>query len=76
MFTGIVEETGSVVRAEATPDGFVIRVRAERSIEGAQPGDSIAVNGTCIARRTWDGSSEPEVQADPLEAQMPCSLSW
>ena len=27
--------------------------------------------GTPIARSTWDGSREPDVQADPLDAQMP-----
>jgi len=32
-----------------------------------------AVNGTPIARSTWDGSSEPDVQAEPEEAQMPNS---
>ncbi len=30
-----------------------------------------AVKGTPIARNTWLGSSEPEVQAEPLLAQMP-----
>ena len=30
-----------------------------------------AVNGTPIARRTWLGSSEPLVQAEPLLAQNP-----
>ena len=35
----------------------------------------IAVNGIPIALRTWDGSSEPEEQAEPEEAQMPCSFS-
>jgi len=30
-----------------------------------------AENGTFIARRTCEGSSEPEVQAEPEEAQMP-----
>ena len=28
-----------------------------------------------IARITWDGSSEPEVQAEPLDAAMPSLLS-
>ena len=30
-----------------------------------------AVIGTFIARRTWDGSIEPEAQAEPSEAAMP-----
>jgi len=29
-----------------------------------------AVKGTPMALRTWEGSREPEVQADPEEAQM------
>ncbi len=29
------------------------------------------VKGTPIARRTWDGSREPEVQADPDDAAIP-----
>ena len=29
-----------------------------------------AVKGTPMARRTWEGSSDPEVQAEPEEAQM------
>ena len=33
-----------------------------------------AVNGTPMARKTCDGSSEPEVQAEPDEAQMPYSF--
>ncbi|MNW01473.1 hypothetical protein D3C71_1971120 [compost metagenome] len=28
-----------------------------------------------MARITWDGSSEPEVHAEPLEAAMPTLLS-
>ena len=35
-----------------------------------------AVKGTPMARITCDGSSEPEVQADPDEAAMPASLRW
>ncbi len=35
----------------------------------------MAVNGTFMARNTWEGSSDPDVQAEPLEAQIPQSLS-
>ena len=31
------------------------------------------VKGTPMARSTWDGWSDPEVQAEPEEAQMPNS---
>ncbi len=44
MFTGIVEELGRV----RTRDGGRFTFAAERVIEGAQPGDSIAVNGCCL----------------------------
>lgn len=48
MFTGIVEEIGEVVCADMTSDGFALRIRADKTIEGSKPGDSIAVNGTCL----------------------------
>ena len=32
------------------------------------------MNGTCIAWRTCEGSREPDVQAEPLEAQIPIEL--
>lgn len=44
MFTGIVEEMGSV--AEISSHHLV--VRASSTLEGVALGDSIAVNGTCL----------------------------
>ena len=44
MFTGIVEEMGSV--AEISSHRLV--VRASSTLEGVALGDSIAVNGTCL----------------------------
>ncbi len=41
MFTGIVEEVGTVAEAA---DG-VLRIRAPYVLQDAQPGDSIAING-------------------------------
>jgi riboflavin synthase len=44
MFTGIVEEVGSVVSAR----GGILVVRAKTVLEGCRRGDSIAVNGVCL----------------------------
>lgn len=44
MFTGIVEEMGTV----ETFDGSRLRVRASVVLAGAALGDSIAVNGCCL----------------------------
>jgi riboflavin synthase len=48
MFTGIVEETGRVVRAEPARGGRALAVEARAVIEGMRPGDSVAVNGCCL----------------------------
>jgi riboflavin synthase len=44
MFTGIVEELGSV----ATGSGSRVRITAERVLVDTEIGDSIAVNGCCL----------------------------
>ena len=44
MFTGIVEELGSVISRE----GSRIKIGATAVLEGAQIGDSTAVNGCCL----------------------------
>ncbi len=48
MFTGIVEELGTVVRLEWHGDAAVIAVRGPVVTSDAAPGDSIAVNGICL----------------------------
>ena len=48
MFTGIVEEVGTLVLREEQEDSAVLRIRAERVLEGVALGDSIAVNGVCL----------------------------
>ncbi len=48
MFTGIVEEVGTLVVREETSDAAVLRIRAHRVLEGVALGDSIAVNGVCL----------------------------
>jgi riboflavin synthase len=48
VFTGIVEEVGTLVAREDRSDAAVLRIRAQRVLEGVALGDSIAVNGVCL----------------------------
>ena len=48
MFTGIVEETGTVARIESASGSIRLAIRADLCGRGVQAGDSIAVNGCCL----------------------------
>ena len=48
MFSGIVEETGTVESITSRPGGASVSIRADRVLQDAKIGDSIAVNGTCL----------------------------
>jgi riboflavin synthase len=48
MFTGIVEELGTVEAVEEQGDAIRLSIRATTVLEDAGLGDSIAVNGCCL----------------------------
>lgn len=48
MFTGIVEEIGSIRHVLSGQNSGEIAIRADRVLEGTKVGDSIAVNGVCL----------------------------
>jgi riboflavin synthase len=48
MFTGIIEELGSVRSLEQRGEGVRLRVAARVVTEETREGDSIAVNGVCL----------------------------
>jgi riboflavin synthase len=48
MFTGIVEETGTVVSATRREDILALRIAARVVLESLEVGGSIAVNGCCL----------------------------
>ena len=56
MFTGIVEELGTVESIEDQGDAIRLTLRSHTVLEDAKLGDSIAVNGCCltVAARTED----------------------
>ena len=67
MFTGIVEEVGTVVVREDQSDAAVLRIRAERVLEDVALGDSIAVNGVCLTvTGVSDGVWSTDVMAETL----------
>ncbi|WP_341927685.1 riboflavin synthase [Nocardioides psychrotolerans] len=55
MFTGIVEELGTVAAVEDQGDAIRLTVRASTVLSDAGLGDSIAVNGCCLTVVTHDG---------------------
>jgi riboflavin synthase len=68
MFTGIVEELGTVEAVEQQSDAVRLTVRATTALEGTDLGDSIAVNGCCltVAERsavTWTADVMAETLA-------------
>lgn len=48
MFTGIVEEIGTVQSLEERDGGWQLTLHGALASEGARQGDSIAVNGVCL----------------------------
>jgi riboflavin synthase len=48
MFTGIIEETGTVEKIERASDSIALQVRAEKAARGLKIGGSLAVNGCCL----------------------------
>jgi len=53
MFTGIIEEVGTV---KSATEGKLV-ISAKKVIEGTKPGDSIDVNGACLTVTALDGES-------------------
>lgn len=48
MFTGIIEEIGTVAMIQRGQHSAVLKIQAKTVLEGTKTGDSIAVNGVCL----------------------------
>ena len=64
MFTGIVEETGTVAAFTPEAAGWRLRITARVTLGGMAVGDSLAVNGCCLTVARFDAGS---VTFDVLE---------
>lgn len=57
MFTGIIEEVGTIAAVEPRDAGARLRVACRVALEGSRTGDSIAVNGVCLTAVDLTGDS-------------------
>lgn len=55
MFTGLIEEIGTVTRVDEVRRGMRLAIAAERIAPHLSPGDSVAVDGTCLTAIAIDG---------------------
>ena len=57
MFTGIIEEIGTVKSLEKTSSVYRLQVSAAKIASGIKPGQSISVNGACLTVVNRDNDS-------------------
>jgi riboflavin synthase len=76
VFTGIVEELGTVEAVEQQSDAVRLTLRATTVLHGTERGDSIAVNGCCLTVAERTGSTwTADVMAESLDRTGLGSLS-
>ncbi len=68
MFTGIIEELGTVIALDHEDDGVQLRLRAPETAPDVGVGASIAVNGCCLSATAagedwWEAYAVPETLA-------------
>ncbi|WP_084499509.1 riboflavin synthase [Brevibacterium album] len=75
MFTGIIEETGTVTSLAPTGQGSaVLTVRAGAVLDGLPEGGSLAVNGVCLTQASPEAST-PLAEASPDPASPSAAAS-
>ncbi len=67
MFTGIVEEVGTIQELNLTGQSGKVRIAARKVLEGTNIGDSISVNGICLTVVSMtDASFTADVMAETV----------
>lgn len=67
MFTGIIEEIGTVKQMIPGRESYSLTVNASKVLEGTKVGDSIAVNGICLTVTAIRGNSfDADVMAETV----------
>ena len=56
MFTGLIQQVGSIIATRRTPGGLVLSLSRPDSFDDLELGESIAVNGACLTVTSHTGS--------------------
>ncbi len=76
MFTGIIEEIGTISSVAEGNLSAVVTIQASKVLEGSQAGDSIAVNGVCLTVTSIHGGLfTADVMAETLRRSSLGNLS-
>ena len=68
MFTGIIEEIGSIEQIQKGVQSAVLSIQCKKVLEGTKIGDSIAVNGVCLTVTSMHANGyTADVMAETLE---------
>ena len=78
MFTGIIEEMGTIENIAKGAHSAVLTINARKILEDVHIGDSIAVNGVCLTVTSFDGETFTAAQCKRkspvnLERAMPAN---
>lgn len=73
MFTGIIEETGTVRSVKRSGRSAVVTVKASAVLDGLKQGDSIAVSGACLTAVSLTNDS---FSADVMRETVERSHLW
>jgi len=55
MFTGLIEDTGEIIKTVRQSNGLEMSVQCSIPLEEIKPGDSIAVDGVCLTATGIEG---------------------
>lgn len=67
MFTGLIQQVGSIIATRRTPGGLVVSLSRPDSFNDLELGESIAVNGACLTVTSRTGSSfEVDVSSETV----------
>ena len=76
MFTGIIEEKGTIITVKKGAHSAVLKISAKEVLGDARIGDSIAVNGVCLTvTHITDSSFEADVMHETLNRTSLSALS-
>lgn len=68
MFTGIIEELGTIEQIEKGSESAVLHIGCREVLKGTKIGDSIAVNGVCLTVTTMGANGyTADVMAETLD---------